>query len=73
MVLLLVVGAVLLAVGIVYLTVTAPHLPSFIPGRAVHAHHARHYNKRGILAIVLAAIAFIGAYFVSRVPSRTQS
>ncbi len=69
---LIVLGAVLLAVGIIYLTITAPHLPSFIPGRAPHARRARYYSKRGIVAIVLAAVAFVGAYFASRVPSRTR-
>jgi hypothetical protein len=70
---LLVLGAVLLAVGIIYLSITAPHLPSFVPGRVAHARHARHYNKRGIVAIVLAAVAFVGASFVARVSTRVST
>ncbi len=65
---LVVIGVVLVAVGIVYVTITAPHLPSFIPGRAPNARRARHYNKRAIAAFVVAAVAFVAAFVVSRVP-----
>jgi hypothetical protein len=60
---LIVVGLVFLAVGIIYFTVTAPDLPGFIPGHVDRAVHARHYTKRGIAAIAVAAIAFVAAFF----------
>ncbi len=70
---LLVVGAALLAVGLIYLTVAAPNLPSFVPGHVSHSRTAHHYSKRGIAAVVLAAAAFVGAYVVSRVPSHSRA
>jgi hypothetical protein len=60
---LIVVGLVFLAVGIIYFTVTAPDLPGFIPGHVDRAVHARHYTKRGIAAIAVAAVAFVAAFF----------
>ena len=70
---LIVLGAVLLAVGIIYLTITAPNLPGFIPGHVAHARHARHYSKRGILAIVLAALSFVADAPVVLVACATES
>jgi hypothetical protein len=60
---LIVIGLVFVAVGIVYFTVTAPDLPGFVPGHVDHAVHARHYTKRGIAAFVVAAVAFVAAFF----------
>jgi uncharacterized membrane protein len=59
---LIVIGLVALAVGIIYFTVTAPDLPSFIPGHVDRALHARHYTKRGIAAFAVAAVAFVAAF-----------
>jgi hypothetical protein len=65
------IGLVLLVVGIMYVAVHASDLPSWFPG-----HVATRYNKkgkalptnartkRGYLAIVLAAVSFIGAWWV---------
>lgn len=70
-VVLVVIGVLLLIVGILYLTLTTPHLPFFLPGKPsdalIHNKHfkARHYTKRGIAALILAAIAFIGAWYAS--------
>ncbi len=70
---LIVVGAILVALGVMYLTITAPNLPGFVPGHVDHARHARHYSKRGVAALVLSVVAFVGAYLVSRAPSRTSA
>ena len=65
-IILVVIGVLLLVVGIIYLTVSAPNLPGFIPGKPSYkVAHARHYTKRGIAALILAAIAFIGAWYAS--------
>jgi hypothetical protein len=65
-VVLVVVGVALAVLGIIYLTVAAPDLPSFIPGHVAEARRKRTYNKRGILALVLAAVAFVLAYLAAR-------
>jgi hypothetical protein len=68
---LVVIGVLLLAVGIIYLTVSAPNLPGFIPGKPSYkVVHARHYTKRGIAALILAGIAFIGAWYASGMRQR---
>jgi uncharacterized membrane protein len=66
------VGIVLFVVGIVYLTVKANHLPSYWPGHVAtrytkkthRALPASAHTKRGLVAIILAIAAFIGAWFV---------
>jgi NADH:ubiquinone oxidoreductase subunit 5 (subunit L)/multisubunit Na+/H+ antiporter MnhA subunit len=57
---LVVLAIALIIVGIVYLTDTAAQLPSFFPGHKAGAK--RHHDKHGILAIVLAVIALVGAW-----------
>jgi hypothetical protein len=68
-------------VGIIYLTQTANNLPSFIPGkpsaRQLKLPHCnagktnqpcftpRHYTKRGIAALGLAAICLVAAWYTS--------
>lgn len=52
-------GVVLLIVGIVYYTKTAGQLPSFFPGHKSGSAH--HHKKRGLVAIALAVVLFIGA------------
>lgn len=70
-IILVVIGVLLLVVGIIYLTVAAPNLPGFIPGKPSYTpKHARHYTKRGIAALILAAIAFIGAWYASGMRQR---
>jgi hypothetical protein len=61
--LLIVIGLLFIALAVVYLTTTAPDLPSFIPGHVAHVKHARKYSKRGIAAIVVAVAAFVGVYY----------
>jgi amino acid permease len=53
-----VIGLVLIAVGIVYFTVQAKSLPSFIPGHLAGA--TGHRTKRGIAALVI-GVLFLGA------------
>jgi hypothetical protein len=60
---LVVVAAGLIAIGIVYLTTTAGHLPSLFPG---HAAHSSHYHvKHALAAFSLAVVALIGAWFTT--------
>jgi predicted membrane channel-forming protein YqfA (hemolysin III family) len=68
---LIVVGLVFLAVGVIYFAYTAPDLPSFIPGHVDHVEHANHYTKRGVAGIAVAVLAFVGAFVASwKRPSR---
>jgi hypothetical protein len=78
---LVVIGVVLVIIGIIYATQTANHLPGFIPGKPSARQlklpicnagktnrpcfTPRHYTKRGIAAIGLGVVAFIGAYYTS--------
>jgi hypothetical protein len=50
-------------IAVIYLTTTAPDLPSFIPGHVEHVKHARKYSKRGIAAIAVAVAAFVGVFY----------
>lgn len=60
-------GVLLLTVGIIYLTVKAPDLPGFIPGKPGYRPKvARKFTKRGLLAIVLAVLALVGAWYSTR-------
>jgi uncharacterized membrane protein len=61
--LLIVIGVIFLIVGIIYATTTAPNLPGFIPGHVGHAKHARKYSKRAVASVVVAILAFGGAYY----------
>lgn len=61
--LLVLLGLALLAVGIYYFVTPAGSLPSFFPGH--QAGSAHHHTKHGILAVVLAVAAFIGAWFTT--------
>jgi hypothetical protein len=61
----LVIIAILAAVaGVIYLTKASGSLPSFLPGR--RAGKTGHDNVRGIVAIIVAVIALIGAGFAMR-------
>jgi uncharacterized membrane protein len=59
--LLIVVGLAFLVLGIIYLTVTAPNLPSFIPGHVGPVKHAHRYKKRAAASLAVAIVAFAGA------------
>jgi amino acid permease len=58
--LLVLVGVALAAVAVVYFADTAGKLPSFFPGHAAGSSH--HHTKHGILAAVLALVAFAVAW-----------
>jgi uncharacterized membrane protein len=66
----------LTVVGIVYLTTTSVHLPSYLPGHFERAHAAgqlaqahKHHVKLGIASFVLAALALVAAWY-SAAPDR---
>jgi hypothetical protein len=61
--LLVVAGAVLVVIGIVYFAESAKSLPSFFPGH--EAGVARHHVKHGIAALVVALAAFAIAWISS--------
>jgi uncharacterized membrane protein len=60
------VAIVFLAIGIVYLTVAAPDLPSFFPGHVDHAFKAEHYNKRAVASFAVAVVALVLAVLARR-------
>jgi hypothetical protein len=61
--LLVLIGLILIAVGVVYFTVKSGSLPSFIPGHV--AGSSAHRHKRGLVVVIVGAavllIAVIGA------------
>jgi hypothetical protein len=61
-------AAVLVAIGVVYFTKTAGDLPSFFPGHA--AHSTKHHVKHGIALIMLALLA-LGAAWFTTAPARS--
>jgi hypothetical protein len=65
---LIVLGLVFAAVGVVYLTQTAAHLPSFFPGH--QAGLAHHHTKHALVAFALAVLSWIGAWFTTGTRSR---
>jgi hypothetical protein len=78
---LVVVAIILFILGIIYLTQTTNHLPSFMPGKPSAKQLnlpicnagktnrpcfvPRHYTKRGIAAIGLGVVALVGAWYTS--------
>jgi hypothetical protein len=66
----IVAGLLLLALGVVYLVEPAGSLPSVMPGH--EAGSAHHHVKHGIAALLLAAAAFVYAWFQTG-PSVTLS
>jgi cell division protein FtsX len=62
-ILLAVIGVALVAVSIVYFTSSAGHLPSFFPGHKQASGHK--HTKHAIAALVVALIAFGGAWLSS--------
>jgi hypothetical protein len=57
---LLILAAVLVIVGIIYITRPAGDLPAFFPGHDAHSTH--HHVKHGIAALSLAVLALVGAW-----------
>ncbi|GAC1319466.1 MAG: hypothetical protein NVSMB16_15260 [Acidimicrobiales bacterium] len=62
-VLLIILGLLLVAVGIVYFVTPARDLPSVFPGRdpALTRHHVTH----GLAAVVVALVVWAGAWFTT--------
>jgi hypothetical protein len=60
--LIIVLGLLFVAIGVIYLTTTAANLPSFVPGHVAHADSGK-YKKRGVASIVVAFAAFAGVYY----------
>lgn len=56
---LLVIAAICVAGAIIYYTVPAHSLPSFMPGGVAHANY--HHPKRGLVLAVAAGVFLIGA------------
>jgi hypothetical protein len=82
---LVVLAVVFFVVGILYLTQTANHLPSFMPGHTSPklpecsagkttrpCFTPRHYTKRGIAAIGLGVILLVGAWYTSGLRKRSR-
>ena len=55
--LLVLIGLISVAVGIVYFSVKAGSLPSFIPGHI--AHSTAHRTKRGLIAVIVGAVVLV--------------
>jgi amino acid permease len=60
---LLVLAAVLIVVGVIYMTNTAANLPAFFPGHLAHSPH--HHTKHGLAAFTLAIVVLIAAWFTT--------
>jgi len=63
-VILIVIGLVLIALGIVYLMVPADSLPSFLPGHEAGLARAR--TKHGLLAGALGVVVLAAGFWVGR-------
>ena len=59
-------GLLCALVGLIYLTRTAPQLPSFLPGHVAHSRHPRIYYKRAIPLFIVSAVALMAANRVSK-------
>ena len=60
---LIILGIVFAAAGALYLTQTAAHLPSLLPGH--QAGSAHHHTKHALAACVLALLAWTGAWLTT--------
>lgn len=56
-VLILIIGLLALAAGVLYLTQPAHSLPTFFPG--YHAHELAKHTKRGLAGIVVGAVVIV--------------
>ena len=63
MVLLIIVGVALIALGVYYWVTPAGSLPSFFPGHLAGSAH-RHI-KHGVAALIVAIVCFLGAWMLS--------
>jgi hypothetical protein len=60
---LVVVAALLVAIGVAYFTTSAADLPALMPGHQANSTH--HHVKHGIAMIGLAVVALIAAWFTT--------
>ena len=68
---LVIAGVVLIAIGVIYFTVTADKLPSIL-GQLQNA--TRHRTKHGIAALSLGIVSLVGAWFAyARATRRDQA
>jgi hypothetical protein len=63
-------AAVLVLVGVVYMTSTAGNLPAFFPGHAAHSMH--HHTKHGLAAFGVALLV-VGAAWLTTAPDRATT
>lgn len=59
-------GLLCAVVGLIYLTVTAPNLPTFLPGHVSQAQHPRIYYNRAVPLLAVAAVALYLAHRISK-------
>ncbi len=64
-------GLLLLVLGVVYVVEPASSLPGLVPGHQAGSGH--HHVKHGIAALLLAAAAFVYAWFQTGPASATRS
>jgi hypothetical protein len=60
---LIVLGVLFAAAGALYLARTATQLPSFFPGH--QAGSAHHHTKHALIAFLLAAVSWVGAWLTT--------
>ena len=65
-----VLGALLIVVAVIYLTVPADSLPSFFPGHEAGSNH--HHVKHGIASFLVGLASLVFAWFQSG-PRRTRA
>lgn len=63
MVLLIVVGVALVALGVYYWVTPAGSLPSFLPGHLAGSAHK--HVKHGLAALIVGVVCFLGAWMLS--------
>ena len=63
MVLLIIAGVALVALGIYYWVTPAGSLPSFFPGHLAGSAHK--HVKHGLAALIVAIVCFLGAWMLS--------
>jgi len=63
MVLFIVIGVALVALGVYYFVTPASSLPSFFPGHLAGSAHK--HLKHGLVALVLGVLSFLGAWMAS--------
>ena len=60
---LFVLAAVFVVIAVIYFTESADALPSFFPGHRTGS--STHHTKHGLVAVILAALCLIGAWFTT--------